>query len=1391
MPEQTTHPSPTDLHAYGLGQLPPDEATAIEKHIGECEPCCETIADLSFADTFIELLQNSEQEPDAQTVDHQTGTANPNSAGVPEPLAQHPRYEIINLIGKGGMGDVYQARHRKMERTVALKVINRGLVRKAEAVDRFHREVKAAAQLSHPNIVTSHDADHAGDFHFMVMEFVDGVDLSKVVKDRGALPVADACDYVRQAAVGLQHAHERGMVHRDIKPHNMMVTADGTIKILDFGLASLAPEAIPASDTVAVRSDLTAAGALMGTPDFISPEQANDARSVDIRSDIYSLGATFYFLLSGRPLFADGSVMEKLKGHAQFEPEPLNSLRDDVPADLAIIISKMIAKDPGKRFQTPVEVADALSKFKVAVAGDVVSANTEVEKARPAFVALTLRRFFSLLAVAISSVLAIGLLSVKGCGDSAQETQHAYTDLSSYLQTGKKTKHNTYSVNALNVLTDSSEGRKLLAKIDADSEELSFANFEDAGAKHAIDWAAALIHDDRVTPRQRELTVTVQHESGSYGPVWSAPNQFHLESVRIAKGGGFSGPKLVIGFTASDRANDRQVVRETFQLKPGKRYEVDVDLVDVIDGSIDWIDLWRNGKEKAGDDQPATVAASPSKPELKVTGKTVDKGTAGLPSLYDWKIKGRDVGDLKVRMLLAQNGKTEVMQEFDFEELPAELANKVRLEVRDAGTGADRKRKVNAILFVESPVPSRSTTLNEDKGLSISVEAPFSNTTELADLEPIEPGQTELLLALSYWKGDMTHDLTMESMTEATNDGNATFLFVTVDWSPANPDVTQLQGDWETLSVTESGKQLATENGFGGLLLQIKGNRFVIKERTPNGDISDVDNGRIEIGSTTTPKTIDFIDRDQPNQRSLGIYELDDGVLRICLAEQGGTDASAGERIPDTKPLKRPTTFDSPAGSNIMLMEFRRTPDNTLKTVTRRADVLGMGKVVSFFPQESDQLATIDLNKSERAVELWVSGDDAKLVQEGNRVRLEFEGWPAAEPADFFGGKVISLYPTADVAGMFRVLIKGDDSVSWPDKRYLRPGVRANCWIFTAAQNPAQQSEARSSKPTVEEDASAPAGDVPAKENDIPNIQGTWQVTYSEDGGRIAPQEMLKQIRFVIDKQNLTTEFGGRKSVSTYKLDPSTNPKSIDLTENGRTKRAIYDLVGDTLRICIAESGDQRPTAFDSQPNSANDIVLILKRVKPDNASADGTEDQNHNGPLSEELACSLIPEAASISNEDFQKLQTNPAAQTIKNKSLSLVLMALDIRDQSPEAANEFRFLVEGYPKPSEIAAAMSPSRSKGYFSIIQPDYITECKITNSTDEIARGKVTFNAPKLYIGSATFKARKHDGTWQIEKFHLPSRQISIELGEDENWHHEGREAEGNHAPVVDLKQDNK
>lgn len=386
MPKPLIHPSREELKAYGLGQLSADIATVIEKHLSECDPCCETIADQSSRDPFVDLLQEAEQllggeRPTDELI--QKGT-------IPAPLASHPRYEIVGLIGKGGMGNVYEAQHRKMERTVALKVINREFVRKTEAVNRFHREVKTAAQLSHPNIVTAHDADNAGDYHFMVMEYVDGVDLSQIVKSRGALPVREACDYIHQAATGLHYAHGLGMVHRDIKPHNLMLTQDGTIKILDFGLASIA-SGIAATEEDEIDSELTAVGAVMGTPDFISPEQAEDARQADIRSDIYSLGATLYHLLSGRPPFDHGSITQKLKSHAQVAPERLGSLRGDIPVEVNAIVEKMLAKDPDKRFQTPAEVVTALETFLQAdqPTRQPSSTQTRIIRSRPRLIPLT------------------------------------------------------------------------------------------------------------------------------------------------------------------------------------------------------------------------------------------------------------------------------------------------------------------------------------------------------------------------------------------------------------------------------------------------------------------------------------------------------------------------------------------------------------------------------------------------------------------------------------------------------------------------------------------------------------------------------------------------------------------------------------------------------------------------------------------------------------------------------------------------------------------------------------------------------------------------------------------------------------------------------------------
>ncbi len=306
------------------------------------------------------------------------------------------KYILLERLGEGSMGQVYKARQKPLNRIVALKVIRKDFRENPRALPRFQREIQLASQLSHPNIVRAFDAGQVGETYYFAMEFVDGTRLDRLVKQSGPLPVHQACDYVRQAALGLQHAHERGMVHRDIKPANLIVvrTAEddrprgvsgflrrpgtgpapwGTVKILDLGLARW-------QQPDQSGGKLTHIGSLMGTPDYIAPEQALNAHNCDIRSDLYSLGCTFYFLLAGRPPFHKGSITDKLYQHQFEEAEPVETVRREfllqgapladedslhklvaVPAELAQLVRRLLAKAPQDRLQTPGQLAYALA----------------------------------------------------------------------------------------------------------------------------------------------------------------------------------------------------------------------------------------------------------------------------------------------------------------------------------------------------------------------------------------------------------------------------------------------------------------------------------------------------------------------------------------------------------------------------------------------------------------------------------------------------------------------------------------------------------------------------------------------------------------------------------------------------------------------------------------------------------------------------------------------------------------------------------------------------------------------------------------------------------------------------------------------------------------------
>ncbi|MGL6094536.1 MAG: protein kinase domain-containing protein, partial [Fimbriiglobus sp.] len=376
-------PSAADLRAFCLGRLPGPDTVAVAAHLDAC-PRCLAAAEAAHPDSFVDRLRAARAldptplPPAARTaplgryVAGATATSPPpgpppdptpepppmNATALAHELAGLADYRVTKKLGEGGMGAVYLARNPTAGKDYVLKVIRPAFLAKPGMRERFVQEIQAAVTLGyHPNVVTAcPPLSHRGAL-VHVMEFVDGYDLAKLVADRGPLPVAHACVYVGQAARGLQHAFAKGLVHRDIKPANLLVAREKgklVVKVADFGLAK---------STGQNEDGLTGTGSAMGTPDFMAPEQARDAKGVDVRADVYSLGCTLYYLLTARVPFPGGTDVDKFIRHVQDEPTPVRDLRPDVPAGLAAVIDKMMAKRPEHRYQTPADVLAAVAPF--------------------------------------------------------------------------------------------------------------------------------------------------------------------------------------------------------------------------------------------------------------------------------------------------------------------------------------------------------------------------------------------------------------------------------------------------------------------------------------------------------------------------------------------------------------------------------------------------------------------------------------------------------------------------------------------------------------------------------------------------------------------------------------------------------------------------------------------------------------------------------------------------------------------------------------------------------------------------------------------------------------------------------------------------------------------
>jgi serine/threonine protein kinase len=266
------------------------------------------------------------------------------------------KYKVLEKLGAGGMAQVFLCEHKLMRRRVAIKVLPTAKAEDESSLQRFYREARAVAAVDHPNIVRAYDIDQDENLHFLVMEYVDGTNLQELVKKFGPLDVLRTCHYVYGASVGLQHAHEMGLVHRDVKPGNILIDRAGVVKILDMGLARFFHDD---EDALTKKYDEN----VLGTADYLAPEQALDSHTVDIRADIYSLGATFYYLLTGSAPFPEGSVAQKLIWHQNRQPRQLKSLRPEVPNEIVAIVEKMMAKKPSARYQTPAEVMAALGSW--------------------------------------------------------------------------------------------------------------------------------------------------------------------------------------------------------------------------------------------------------------------------------------------------------------------------------------------------------------------------------------------------------------------------------------------------------------------------------------------------------------------------------------------------------------------------------------------------------------------------------------------------------------------------------------------------------------------------------------------------------------------------------------------------------------------------------------------------------------------------------------------------------------------------------------------------------------------------------------------------------------------------------------------------------------------
>ena len=1275
MSGNATHPTDDQLSAFALGQLAPSDTFRIEQHINECATCCETIVGFNSDDTFTDLLRKAGTE--AKSILLRDVLLSPTTSDdIPTPLLNHARYEIEQLCGRGGMGRVYKARHRMMDRTVALKVIHREWVRNREAIDRFQREVRTAASLDHRNIVTAYDAEQVDDLNVLVMEFVDGADLAQVVNDRGPLPVAEACDYIAQAAKGLKYAHERGMVHRDIKPHNLIVTSEDVVKILDFGLASLAPQPTPERPTSKdADGNLTIAGAIMGTPDFISPEQAQDAHKVDGRSDIYSLGMTLYFLLAGQVPFAEGSATDKLKQHAEASPIPLTQVRQDVPEDLQRIFDRMTAKDPAERFQSPEEVADALRNVNFGGASKPTSPNIQREGSS----------FFRWLGgLALVSLIAGTCFILYGREERLAKAD--YEALSAFLQTDEGEEDPSRIVERL---IRSEKGRDYLHQVDRENDTLAFAEGKFAREYKSV---VAFIHDDR-------LAVMGWNQNGLGQSISNIPNGFSLESISFDNDSGTDRRAFVRYVTGEQ---ERGLLGD---LKPHSEYESSILLDHLIKGPANIRDVFSEGTLVRSTLLQPSIPAAIVSPRLKVFEKTVTGDGIGIPKTRTWEFSGRDVDEMNLRLLLARNGEATVVQEFCLGEVPPEFITKARLDLKDP-FGADRRRTVDATLYVDLPTGSQAYTTNEDKGVSIEIEAPFAAGITREGLPKIAAEESELLFAKGYWTGDFSHGQSMEEMTAATKGTTATFLFVTVDWKPLAPEVAQQRRE------RGANEGQSAESRVIQRLLD-RGEHPLNRLTTLICEAAGIPNDQWE----------DFARSPDASSQDIDGTPLSWALLALEISDDKPQTATEFRYVNDGPP-KPNAIHNAMAASKTLGYHSFLQPEHLegLKFLVKGVE----GQTARLEGDFRFELPGICTGKASYVAEVDENADlkviEFSLPQSGVTIQLDENGiWQRVASGAPSTSK-LSLVARTSTAGpgkRGKVTIptwhfEGRDIGDW----------NVRLWL-------AQDGKAKVIQETGLVDGTSR------------RIKGAISLVISEAGGFDDTLTVTAKLK-ISDKQNSPLQVSetpdeADDGLFTTPTHPNrlvydcSRPPEIMQAEQSELLYSIgyqQDKVtrGYTVAGCIAATKDTDASFIYV---TCDWTPLVTTASDSSDASLADRLRQSRGDDVVE--IAEAICKAAGVPNDQWRAFARNPAASgVIEGEPLSVVMPKefAAIPGQRP-------------PKPTDLYGAMAISTANGYYSMLQPQFITDLAYDVAVGEDAvnvSGRVHFNGLGLYAGKVNFRA---------------------------------------------------